>query len=102
MITDIQMPNVDGCEFVRQLRADPALAATPVIFCTARSREEAQVLADAWDVADVLTKPWEPEAVQRAVASALSIAPLPAPPTPEPEMPDQPRTARQTEAALRQ
>ena len=32
IITDIIMPTMDGAELVQALRADPALAATPVIF----------------------------------------------------------------------
>src|SRR6202007_655332 len=35
VISDILMPTMDGYEFVQRLRADPGLAATPVIFHTA-------------------------------------------------------------------
>ena len=43
VIADILMPTMDGYEFVRQLRADPAIARTPVVFCTAHYHEgEAQ------------------------------------------------------------
>ena len=35
VISAILRPTMDGFEFVRQLRADPALAATEVIFCSA-------------------------------------------------------------------
>src|SRR5260370_11908883 len=34
VITDVLMPTMDGYEFVQQLRADPAIARTPVIFYT--------------------------------------------------------------------
>src|SRR5687767_807712 len=51
VITDILMPTMDGYEFVRQLRADPALAETAVVFFTAHYRlREATALAQALGV----------------------------------------------------
>ena len=48
VICDILMPAMDGYEFVRQLRADPDVAGTAVIYCTAHYHErEAQSLARA-------------------------------------------------------
>jgi CheY-like chemotaxis protein len=35
VIADLVMPTMDGYEFVHQLRADPAIAHTLVMFCTA-------------------------------------------------------------------
>src|SRR3954469_24656029 len=68
VITDILMPTMDGYEFVRQLRALPEIAGTPVIFCTAHFRERDAVdLARECGVSHVLTKPCEPHAVIRAV-----------------------------------
>jgi PAS domain S-box-containing protein len=79
VIADILMPTMDGYEFVRQLRADPAIANTPVIFYTAHYHErEARTLADACGVAHVLTKPCEPEVVLRTVNAALGVTPPPA------------------------
>jgi two-component system cell cycle sensor histidine kinase/response regulator CckA len=81
VIADVLMPGMDGYEFVRQLRANPEIAHTPVIFCTAHFNErEARDLAEACGVAQVLTKPCEPEAVLRAVDACLgNLAPIPAP-----------------------
>lgn len=46
VVCDLLMPVMDGYAFVRQLRADPALATTPVIFYTATWLErEARALA---------------------------------------------------------
>jgi signal transduction histidine kinase/DNA-binding NarL/FixJ family response regulator len=75
IITDILMPTMDGYEFVRQLRLDPDIAATAVIFCTADYHErEAHRLAAACGVANVLIKPCEPDLVLRTVESALGLA----------------------------
>ena len=52
IIADILMPTMDGYELVRQLRADAAIAQTPVIFCTAHYLEhEARTLAQQCGVA---------------------------------------------------
>jgi PAS domain S-box-containing protein len=80
VIADILMPTMDGYEFVRQLRADPAVAGTPVIFYTAHYLErEARALADACGVSHILSKPAQPETVLRTVDAALGMAPPPAP-----------------------
>jgi diguanylate cyclase (GGDEF)-like protein/PAS domain S-box-containing protein len=80
VICDVLMPTMDGYEFVRQLRADPAIAHITVIFYTAHYRErEAQKLAEACGVLYVLTKPCEPELVIRVVEEALGHPPSPAP-----------------------
>jgi PAS domain S-box-containing protein len=79
IITDLLMPTMDGFEFVRQLRADPALAETAVVFYTATYLEtEARSLAEACGVPHVLTKPAEPEVVLRVVNEALGKAGAPA------------------------
>jgi PAS domain S-box-containing protein len=73
VITDVLMPVMDGYEFVRQLRLDPATRATRVVFYTAHYGErEARALALSSGVADVLTKPVEPEAVLQVVDRVLS------------------------------
>ena len=84
VIADILMPTMDGYEFVRQLRADPAVASVPVIFFTAHYHEqEAQALAHACGVFHILTKPCKPEVVLRTVDAALDVASIPVPPLAE-------------------
>ncbi len=79
IITDILMPTMDGYEFVRRLRANPALAGAAVIFCTAHYHErEAQKLAQDCGVLRILTKPCEPEQVLRVVDEALGLGATPA------------------------
>lgn len=81
VICDILMPTMDGYEFVRQLRADPAIAETDVIFYTANFLEqEALQLAQTCGVRQVLVKPCEPEDVLQAIDRALSYTgPAPRP-----------------------
>lgn len=72
VFSDVLMPTMDGYEFVRQLRADPALAGTQVIFCSAHYREhEARSLALDCGVTQVLSKPCEPQDILSAIDHAL-------------------------------
>lgn len=40
VVTDVQMPNMDGFELTRSIKQDPALARTPVVIVTSLEREE--------------------------------------------------------------
>lgn len=73
VICDILMPEMDGYAFVRALRTRPAVADTPVVFCTAHFLDpEALKLAEFCGVDQVLTKPINPDALYRAVAEVLA------------------------------
>src|ERR1700688_4490065 len=76
IIADILMPTMDGYELVRQLRADPRMVHTRVIFWTAHYHErEAKALAHDCGVSAVITKLSEPKEVLRALEAALSGIP---------------------------
>ncbi len=76
VIADILMPTMDGYEFVRQIRVDPPIAQTKVIFYTAHYHErEARALAEACGVSHILIKPSEPEEILSTVEAALGTAP---------------------------
>jgi CheY-like chemotaxis protein len=80
-ITDILMPTMDGYEFVRQLRADPAISRTPVVFYTSAYLEaEADQLAAACGVKYLVTKSCEPQELLEKVNSALSSREVPSMP----------------------
>jgi signal transduction histidine kinase/DNA-binding response OmpR family regulator len=83
VIADLLMPKMDGFEFVRQLRADPIIAQTNVIFHTAAYYEhEARDLARECGVTNILTKPSELQVVLKTVNEALGRTPsLPPGPT---------------------
>ncbi len=73
VISDILMPTMDGFEFVHQIRADPEIAATAVVFYTAHYHQrEAHNLAAACGVLKVLVKPCVPEDIIRCVEESLS------------------------------
>jgi PAS domain S-box-containing protein len=81
IITDILMPSMDGYEFTRRLRNDPAIAATPVVFYSAHYlMQEAQALSAKCGVKYVVAKPAEPEELLRTVDAALGTQAVPAGP----------------------
>lgn len=55
LVSDIEMPYMDGLEFVEALKADPGFAAIPVIFLTSCSEHEAR--GQELGAAGYLTKP---------------------------------------------
>ena len=82
IITDIVMPEMNGYEFVRRLRAEPGMGTVPVIFSTANySLDEVRRLAAAVGVSRFLSKPSEFEDIVKAVDEALdartTLAPQP-------------------------
>jgi len=71
VISDILMPNMDGEEFVRRLRASPATKGMPVIFYTATYHvREARTISERVGVRWVLSKPSEPKTIIETVAKA--------------------------------
>ena len=84
VISDILMPTMDGFQFAQQVRAEPEIAGTAIIFYTATYREpEARQLAEACGVRTVLPKPSDPDVLLAAVEVELgragAAASMPAP-----------------------
>ena len=72
VLCDILMPVTDGYEFVRLLRADPAIADTRVILCSAHYRSsDADPLARQAGVHHVLAVPYAPHELFRVVDEVL-------------------------------
>ncbi len=72
VVSDVLMPTMDGYEFVRLLREDPAIAAVPVMFYTAHyHQKQARALGQACGVTQILVKPAEPEDILRVVETLL-------------------------------
>jgi CheY-like chemotaxis protein len=57
ILLDLNMPKMGGIEFLRQLRADPALQAIPVIVLTTSNQEQDRVEAYNLNVAGYIVKP---------------------------------------------
>jgi two-component system phosphate regulon response regulator PhoB len=70
-ILDIMLPGRDGLELCRQIRHTPSLAATPVIFLTAKSREADRILGLELGADDYIPKPFSPRELMARVRAVL-------------------------------
>lgn len=71
ILLDAMMPELDGYETCRRLKADPATAALPVLFLTARAqRGEVDSALEVGAVA-CLTKPFDPMTIASEIRAAL-------------------------------
>jgi CheY-like chemotaxis protein len=57
VLLDLNMPRMNGIEFLRELRNDPELAATPVVVLTTSNDDQDKVSAYNMNVAGYLLKP---------------------------------------------
>ena len=71
IVLDLMMPSRSGLEVLRELRADPELAATPVVMLTARTRAADREAAAAAGANRFLAKPFSPGELVRVVADVL-------------------------------
>ena len=58
LLTDLQMPNLDGLGLIRRVRAQPHLASLPIILLTACQEKELVLLCLAAGADDFLLKPF--------------------------------------------
>jgi two-component system chemotaxis response regulator CheY len=76
VLLDLRMPDMDGVEFLRALRRQPAHRQTPVIVTTAESDDsELMEQAKALGVAAVVKKPWAPQALRTVVQQVIDSHP---------------------------
>ncbi len=71
VILDIMMPEMDGYEVARQVRANPAINSTPVIMFTARTQTEDKVSGYEAGADDYITKPTLPRELFAHVKAVL-------------------------------
>ena len=71
IVLDLMMPGKSGLEVLRELRADPELAATPVVMLTARTRAADREAAAAAGADRFVAKPFSPRELREAVAGLL-------------------------------
>jgi two-component system chemotaxis sensor kinase CheA len=69
--TDVMMPNVDGYELTRALRASPRHRDTPIVMVTSRGERIDRVRGFDAGVDDYITKPHDRQDLLRAVARHL-------------------------------
>ena len=76
ILLDIMMPEMDGYEACRQLKADKETANIPIIFLSAKTQTEDKIKALDLGGADYVTKPFDSGEVLARVRAQLKIARL--------------------------
>ena len=73
VITDLNMPGMDGLSFIRAYRATPASNGVPIVFLTTESDEGLKAQAKQAGATGWMVKPFKPDqllAIVRKVAGA--------------------------------
>lgn len=73
ILLDIMMPEIDGYEVCRRLKADPATAEIPVIFLTAKTELADEQQGFDLGAVDYITKPISPPIVLARVRAQLQL-----------------------------
>ncbi len=71
VILDVMMPDMDGFEVCRQLRADPITVSLPIIMFTAKTMVDDKVAGFQAGADDYLTKPVHPEELASRIEAVL-------------------------------
>jgi two-component system alkaline phosphatase synthesis response regulator PhoP len=69
VVLDIMMPNQDGVETCRQLRENPDLQQTYILFLTARAEEYSEIAAFDVGADDYIVKPIKPRALMSRISA---------------------------------
>jgi putative two-component system response regulator len=73
ILLDLMMPDIDGYEICRRMRATPNLAEVPIIMITAVDNREARLAGLDAGVDDFLTKPFDSLEIQIKVKNILKL-----------------------------
>jgi two-component system chemotaxis response regulator CheY len=71
IVTDLNMPRMDGLTMIRELRKQPAQAGIPIIFLTTESSAEMKGQAKAAGATGWLVKPFVADDLVRVVRKVL-------------------------------
>ncbi len=71
IVTDLNMPNMNGLEMIEALRQSPAHTGVPSIFLTTESDADMKARAKAAGATGWVTKPFDPENLVKIVRKVL-------------------------------
>ncbi len=73
ILLDVMMPQMDGFELCRRIKANPKFEATPLLFLTAKSDEESIEKGYELGAVDYVTKPFRPTELLSRVKTHLKL-----------------------------
>lgn len=73
ILTDVMMPEVDGLQLVRRLRACPKWASIPTVVVSARVMEDEQVAAREAGADAFLAKPFSTQLLRSTIENYLPV-----------------------------
>lgn len=71
VVSDINMPNMNGFDLLKAVKADPALKHLPVLMVTAEARKEDIVLAAQMGAAGYIVKPFTKATLEEKVQKIM-------------------------------
>ncbi len=71
VITDLNMPNMDGLTLIRELRKSPLQSGVPIVFLTTESDEQFKAQARAAGATGWLVKPFNAEQLTRIARKVI-------------------------------
>jgi len=71
ILTDLNMPNMDGLTMIQNIRKIPSYSDTPIVMLTTESGEDKKSVAHESGVSAWLVKPFEPDALIEVVGGML-------------------------------
>jgi two-component system chemotaxis response regulator CheY len=71
IVTDLNMPNMNGLQMIQELRSSPAHLGVPILFLTTESDAGMKAQAKAAGATGWLTKPFEPDQLVKLVKKVL-------------------------------
>jgi len=72
LISDIMMPQVDGYQFLKQVREDPRYKALPVVFLTAKGMTSDRIQGYQAGCDAYLSKPFDPDELVAIITNLLA------------------------------
>ena len=72
ILLDLNLPKMGGIEFLKELRADPALRSLPVIVLTSSNEPSDRAAAFEYEVEDYIVKPHSFDEFSCAMATVLA------------------------------
>ncbi|MDR0858253.1 MAG: response regulator [Oscillospiraceae bacterium] len=73
ILLDIEMPDLDGYEAIKRLKASPRTSEIPVIFLTARNGSQSELSGLELGAVDYITKPFSPALLLKRIELHLKL-----------------------------